>query len=45
MDADKLTEIVNNHELWIVSDGRYGAKADFSRENLKGANLIDACLS
>lgn len=46
MTADKLNEILSNHEHWIKKDvdGWENLKADLRNANLKHANLYDAIL-
>ena len=39
-----LSEILEQHSDWLDSNGDAGIQADFSRENLEGADLIDARL-
>jgi uncharacterized protein YjbI with pentapeptide repeats len=39
-----LAEILEQHGDWLDSNGEAGIQADFSRENLEGADLIDARL-
>jgi uncharacterized protein YjbI with pentapeptide repeats len=39
-----LTEILEQHGDWLDSHGETGIQADFSRENLEDADLIDARL-
>jgi uncharacterized protein YjbI with pentapeptide repeats len=39
-----LAEILEQHGDWLDSGGDAGIQADFSRENLNGADLIDARL-
>jgi uncharacterized protein YjbI with pentapeptide repeats len=39
-----LTEILEQHGDWLDSNGAAGIQADFSRENLEDADLIDARL-
>ena len=39
-----LAEILEQHGDWLESGGEIGIQADFSRENLEGADLIDARL-
>jgi uncharacterized protein YjbI with pentapeptide repeats len=40
----ELAEILQEHADWLDSNGDTGTQADFSRENLEGADLIDARL-
>ena len=44
MKASELKEILDQHQLWIDSEGKQGALAHLLCENLKGANLRDADL-
>ena len=39
-----LSEILEQHGDWLDSNGEAGIQADFSRESLEGADLIDARL-
>lgn len=39
-----LTEILQQHALWLQTDGKEGARADLSGANLSRANLIGANL-
>jgi uncharacterized protein YjbI with pentapeptide repeats len=39
-----LSEILEQHGDWLDSKGESGIQADFSRQNLEGADLIDARL-
>jgi len=39
-----VAEILEQHGDWLDSGGEAGIQADFSRENLEGADLIDARL-
>src|SRR5712671_7857609 len=39
-----LNEILEQHGDWLDSNGAAGIQADFSRENLEHADLIDARL-
>jgi uncharacterized protein YjbI with pentapeptide repeats len=39
-----LSEILEQHGDWLDSNGESGIQADFSRQNLEGADLIDARL-
>ncbi len=39
-----LTEILEQHALWLRTAGSEGARADLSGANLRGANLSDADL-
>ncbi len=40
----ELAEILEQHIVWLDSNGDAGTQADFSRENLEGADLIDVRL-
>lgn len=44
LSASGLREVLNQHGDWLDSNGETGIQADFSRENLEGADLIDARL-
>ena len=44
MKASELKEILDQHKLWIESEGKQGAVARLLRENLVRANLTDANL-
>ena len=44
MKASKLKEILDQHKLWIESEGKQGAVARLLCENLVRANLTDANL-
>jgi len=39
-----ISKILERHREWLDSHGEAGVQADFSRENLEGADLIDARL-
>jgi uncharacterized protein YjbI with pentapeptide repeats len=39
-----ISKILERHRDWLDSHGETGVQADFSRENLEGADLIDARL-
>jgi uncharacterized protein YjbI with pentapeptide repeats len=39
-----ISKILERHRDWLDSHGEAGIQADFSRENLEGADLIDARL-
>jgi uncharacterized protein YjbI with pentapeptide repeats len=39
-----VKEVLEQHADWLDSNGESGMQADFSRENLEGADLIDARL-
>src|ERR1035437_3168527 len=39
-----LREILENHGLWLDSNGETGIRADFSGKNLEYADLVDARL-
>src|SRR5271169_5922356 len=40
-----LREILENHGLWLDSNGETGIRADFSGRNLAYADLVDARLT
>lgn len=40
----KTSEAVSLHTAWLASSGAQGRRADFSRQNLRSAELIDARL-
>jgi uncharacterized protein YjbI with pentapeptide repeats len=42
--ARDLAYAVEEHVNWLSSDGESGTRADFSRKNLAGADLVDAKL-
>ena len=44
MEASKLKEILDQHQLWIESNGVQGKCADLEDARLDGANLINADL-
>ena len=44
MEASKLKEILDQHQLWIESNGVQGKCADLENAYLEGANLINADL-
>ena len=41
---EELNKILEEHQLWLESDGKKGARADLSYTNLKGVNLERANL-
>lgn len=41
---ENLSEILNQHKLWLESEGREGKRADLSGANLRHANLSGADL-
>ena len=45
MNSTELKEILDQHKLWLKSDGKEGKRADLRKANLKGANLSKANLS
>ena len=44
MEASKLKEILDQHRLWIKSNGMQGERANLRGANLTGANLLGANL-
>jgi len=44
-ELDQLDDVLEQHALWLESDGKQGALADLSGANLSGADLIYANLS
>ena len=45
MEASELKEILDQHKLWIETNGVQGKRADLSYADLTGANLLDAILT
>ena len=45
MEASKLKEILDQHKLWLETNGVQGERADLTRAYLRGANLSDASLT
>ena len=45
MEASKLKEILDQHQLWIETKGKQGVYADLGGADLRRANLINANLS
>ena len=39
MEQAKLDKILDNHKLWLSSNGEKGERANLERANLEGANL------
>ena len=44
MEASELKEILDQHKLWLETNGVQGERADLHGANLHGANLYDANL-
>jgi len=44
MEASKLKEILEQHQLWVSTKGKQGERANLTDANLTGANLYDANL-
>jgi len=44
MEASKLKEILDQHRLWIVTNGVQGERADLKDADLRGASLYRADL-
>ena len=45
MEQEKLDKILEQHKLWLESDGEKGERANLIRANLTDANLIRANLT
>lgn len=45
MNKEELEKTIENHELWVSSNGREGVKANLRGANLRCANLRGADLS
>ena len=45
MKQSELDHILNQHELWLDSNGDQGKRADLTDAHLTGANLTDAHLA
>ena len=45
MKQSKLNRILDQHKLWLESNGSQGERADLRGANLRGANLVRADLS
>ena len=45
MDQAKLNKILDNHKLWLKTNGAQGEKADLRSANLRSADLRSADLS
>ena len=44
MEASELKEILDQHKLWLETNGVQGERADLTRANLRDANLTRANL-
>ena len=44
MNKEKLDKILDNHKLWLLSNGEKGERADLSSANLSSADLSSANL-
>ncbi len=45
MNQNELNEILEQHELWVDTDGKEGARANLAGAYLAGANLAGANLA
>ena len=45
MEQEKLDEVLDNHKLWLKTNGEQGERADLRYADLRYANLRDANLS
>jgi len=44
MGNDKLKEVLEQHKLWLETEGEEGVKADLRYANIRGASLSVANL-
>ena len=45
MTKNELNKIIDNHKLWLKTNGEQGERADLRNANLRNANLSNANLS